>query len=274
MNFLKKRKNGTGTGTVINYRNKLQHEIACNIENFNKNRLNEFKNLILESFAVNTNNEIDFYHDEYQLEKSLIERFIDIEASKGGYVLKRHDYLFSHSSAISCLFQKIPEKAKNVLNETLDIVSNVYSNDLGYEIELKTNKDGFGVDIEINWGNAVKGIALINKRVADEFNELPEMRDDVPLNSNVDLSEKVDEIVSELEKYLLRVSENYGTVPRNYTYEFEKMAESSFENSVYKSTMEKVIEKLPKEFIFVKGNLIKNSKNAIKRFTLEFVYEI
>lgn len=258
MNFLRRNKNTDKTELPKTHglpeeKTELQNELITLIDEQHASKLKEFIDGVVDRLNVT------------------VESYKNI-AKKGGFEKNYNGYRCN--SAISDIYVRDYISDED-FQELTSRVSNKFKN-MGFNIEkLKCYKNEFGYvvfDIIVDWKTATFGEALVLKNIAETFNSRPILRDD--LNVQID-KEDINNIIVAIENYLRRTAKQHGVVPQIYVYDFpEGSAQDNFTNSCYRKTMETVINQLPREFIAVKGSLIRGEKNSIRGFCLDFKFEL
>lgn len=192
--------------------------------------------------------------------KVLFEQIIKTESQKGNYVVERKDLTITTRD-----YELLTDSDKIQIS---DRIKKAFT---GYFVSVAIRNNS--VDIIMKWDFAgdtfwEDSTVYESKTVADNYNKLPRLNDNLSDATSV---EPPEEIVEDILDYLRQMTEKYGCVPRQYNYKFPHTASTHIENSNYRRTMDDVIKLLPSDFQSIKGSFQRTSKNAIVSFTLEFV---
>jgi len=200
--------------------------------------------------------------------KILFETLIKQESERGHYSVSRNNLTITNYG-----YELLTGADK------VSISDNIKKSFPGYYISFKIDCNSANIfmkweDAEIgNVGNGYwdKNHAYDNKMIADNYNKLQYLIDTSDTSTPI---EPPEEIVDHILDYIKMSTKKYGSVPRQYRYSFPHIARDVEDNANYRETMNKVIENLPTEFHFIKGQFQRTSKNAIVSFILDFVIEI
>ena len=230
----------------------LQKELKRLIEEYKIDQLNKFKEKVHGNMI------------------ELLNGIITKDAKLGEYEMIREELRCTvYDIYVNSFLDKV------IIDEIIEDLTNYYK-DAGYSTVLIKHNERvpvFTLNIKIGWKCSTSGIARTNKEIADELVKRPVLKDDLR-GGEIRCVEPTGKVLDKLETYIKECVINYGTLPGAFSYVFDHTAYTSEENSCYRMTMDHLIQRLPKEFTMVKGILIRNPKNAIEKFVLQFVYEL
>lgn len=233
----------------------LQEELRSLIKNNQNEALNNYKNKLFNVFS-------EEIHSNYE----------NI-AREGRYVVGKKEWV----PAIPCIHVRHFITDDDLYGISKNLSNHLY-NSCGFTTVsikiVKNNKYGFLMyTIGLGWENSTTGVAMLLKEIADDYNSRSILRDTLPSKCVGGVS--IQYIIISIKNSLRRHAKKHGVLPMCYTYDFlDGTAITDFQNSCYRKTMESVIEELPSEFVAVKGTLIRDGKNAIRAFKLEFKFEL
>lgn len=203
----------------------------------------------------------------------LFAKIIRTESEKGNYSVERKGLTITNNNCdllTSGDRLKISDEIKKTFSGYFVSIA-VKTNSVDMLVKWESVNEMTDEDNFWNDNSKICATASESKAIADNYNKLPRLVDDLPDSNPV---EPAEEIVEHILDYLRSSTERYGSVPRQYTYRFPHTASTNDENSNYRKTMNEVIKLLPSDFQSVKGTFQRTSKNAIVSFMLEFVIDV